>query len=119
MPVIKVEAFPFSRYGTVDGRVLRVSHDAVDEREAQALSDPKAALKPQPSNGVTEVSASQNLVFPATISLDKQALDIDGKQVPLTPGMAVTVEVLTGQRRALEYVLSPLREVAFNSAHER
>jgi hemolysin D len=117
--VIKIEAFPFSRYGTVDGRVLRVSHDAVDEREAQALSDPKAALKPQPSNGVTEVSASQNLVFPATISLGKQALDIDGKQVPLTPGMAVTVEVLTGHRRALEYVLSPLREVAFNSAHER
>jgi hypothetical protein len=33
--------------------------------------------------------------------------------------MAVTVEVLTGKRRALDYILSPLREVASSSAHER
>ena len=37
----------------------------------------------------------------------------------LSPGMAVTVEVLTGKRRALDYILSPLREVASSSGHER
>ena len=46
-------------------------------------------------------------------------MNIDGKEITLTAGMAVTVEVLTGQRRAIDYVLSPLREVASRTAHER
>jgi hemolysin D len=58
-------------------------------------------------------------VFPATVALAKKTITIDGKEIPLSPGMAVTVEVLTGQRRALDYVLSPLREVTSTSAHER
>ena len=66
-----------------------------------------------------DLSKNQNLVFPATIALAKKSINVDGKDIPLSPGMAVTVEVLTGHRRALDYVLSPLREVASSSAHER
>ena len=117
--VVKIEAFPFTRYGTVDGTVVKVSRDAVDDRDAQALSDPKATTKPQSLSAVADVSKNQNLVFPATVSLSKKTMNVDGKDIPLSPGMAVTVEVLTGHRRVLDYVLSPLREVAFNSAHER
>jgi len=39
--VVKVESFPFTRYGTIDGTVIKVSRDAVEEREASALSDPR------------------------------------------------------------------------------
>jgi hemolysin D len=115
--VVKVESFPFTRYGTVEGAVIKVSRDAVDDREASALSDPKSSTKPQ--SPVTDLARSQNLVFPATIALNKTAITVDGKDIPLSPGMAVTVEVLTGKRRALDYILSPLREVASSSAHER
>ncbi len=66
-----------------------------------------------------DLSKNQNLVFPATIALAKKSINVDGKDIPLSPGMAVTVEVLTGYRRALDYVLSPLREVTSSSAHER
>ena len=66
--VVKIEPFPFTRYGTVDGTVTRVSRDAVDEREASALSDPKSSAKPQ-SYSPPELSRGQNLVFPATIAL--------------------------------------------------
>jgi hemolysin D len=116
--VVKVESFPFTRYGTIDGTVIKVSRDAVDEREASALSDPRSAVRPQASSA-QELSKGQNLVFPATITLAKNSINVDGKTIPLSPGMAVTVEVLTGHRRALDYVLSPLREVASSSAHER
>jgi hemolysin D len=114
--VVKVESFPFTRYGTVEGTVTKVSRDAVDDREASALSDPKWSTKPQSS--VSDIAKNQNLVFPATIALKKTVITVDGKDIPLSPGMAVTVEVLTGKRRALDYVLSPLRE-ASSSGHER
>ena len=117
--VIKVEAFPFTRYGTIDGIIINVSRDAVDDRDARALNDPKASTQIPAWSGGTELSRSQNLVFPATISLSKNVIAVDGKDISLSPGMAVTVEILTGHRRALDYILSPLREVVSSSGHER
>jgi hemolysin D len=117
--VVKIESFPFTRYGTIDGTVLKVSRDAVDEREANTLSDPGSAVKPQAATTATAPTKAQNLVFPATIGLTRRAINVDGKEIPLSTGMAVTVEIRTGQRRAIDYVLSPLREVFSSSGHER
>ena len=114
--VIKVHSFPFTRYGTVEGKVMIVSRDAVDDREA-ATFDPKASAGSQSASSV--VAKNHNFVFPTTIALNKTVITVEGKAIPLSPGMAVTVEVLTGQRRALDYILSPLSEVASNSGHER
>ena len=116
---MKVESFPFTRYGTIDATVLKVSRDAVDEREASALSDPGSAVKPQASTTATAPARPQNLVFPAIIGLSRRAINVDGKDIPLSPGMAVVVEIRTGQRRAIDYVLSPLREVVSGTGHER
>jgi hemolysin D len=116
--VVKVEAFPFTRYGTIAGEVAKVSRDAVDERDAANLSDAANAVKPQ-AGGSAQPPRPQNLVFPATIHLSQRTIAIDGKDVPLTAGMAVTVEIKTGQRRAIDYLLSPLREVATQAARER
>lgn len=116
--VVKVEAFPFTRYGTITGKVIRISRDAVDEREASAQSDPRSGVKPQ-AFSTTEFSKGQNLVFPAAISLERTTITVDGKAIALSAGMTVTVEILTGKRRVLDYVLSPLREIASSSAHER
>jgi hemolysin D len=118
--VVKIESIPFTRFGTIDGTVLKVSRDAVDEREESALNDPKSNARPQLSTTTTaQQTTGQNLVFPATISLTRRVIKVDGKEIPLSPGMAVTVEIRTGQRRALDYVLSPLREVTSNAGHER
>ncbi len=118
--VIKIEAFPFTRYGTINGKVVRVSRDAVDEREAQGMADPMTSSRPSgaQSAGATS-SRSQNLVFPATVRLEKRTILVEGKEIPLSPGMAVTVEILTGHRRAIDYVLSPLREITSSSGRER
>lgn len=116
--VIKIEAFPFTRYGSIPGKVQRVSRDAVEERDAQAMADPMTAARP---GGVSSGTGTKGptLVFPATVRLERSTINIDGKQIPLSPGMSVTVEILTGQRRAIDYVLSPLREVTSNSGRER
>jgi membrane fusion protein, hemolysin D len=116
--VVKVDAFPFTRYGTIDGVVERVSRDAVDERNATELSDAANAAKPQEA-APGSPAKTQNLVFPASIKLAQPWIEIDGKQVALRPGMAVTVEIKTGQRRAIDYLLSPLREMTSQAARER
>jgi hemolysin D len=50
----------------------------------------------------------QNLVFPITLSLDRSTVAADGAEIPLTNGMAVTVEIKTGQHRIIDYIFSPL-----------
>jgi hemolysin D len=118
--IVKIEAFPFTRYGAVDATVSKVSRDAVDERDATNLSDAATVTKPQPgASTAQQQSRTQNLVFPATLQLAQRSLLIDGKEVPLTPGMAVTVEIKTGSRRAIDFVLSPLREVTVQAGRER
>ena len=116
--VIKVDAFPFTRYGTIGGTVAKVFGDAVDERDATELSDAANAARPQGADPGSPLK-TQNLVFPATIRLAQRFIDVDGQQVALRPGMAVTVEVRTGRRRAIDYLLAPLREVASEAGRER
>jgi hemolysin D len=115
--VVKVEAFPFTRFGTLDATVAKVSRDAVDERYASNLSDAESTTKPQGSAG--QPSQAPSLVFPATLTLASRTISIGGSDVPLVPGMSVSVEIKTGRRRAIDYVLSPLREFVSQTAHER
>ena len=116
--VVKVEAFPFTRYGTIEGTVTTLSHDAVDERDATNLSDVTTATKPQ---GVStgQPSGPRKSRFPGDDHAVAQSIMIDGKEIPLLPGMAVTAEIKTGQRRVIDFVLSPLIEVTSQTSHER
>jgi len=91
---IKVETFPFTLYGTIPGRVLTVSDDAAPIEKV-------------------------GLVYPSRVSMDRGTIQVEGKQVNLTPGMAVTVEIKTGQRRVIEYLLSPLLKSVNESLRER
>ncbi len=116
--VIKVEAFPFTRFGVVEGEVTRVATDAIPEPDAQQL-EAAAAKELQSIIPTGNVQRVQNLVFPVTISPDKSSINVDGKAMPLSPGMAVTIEVKTGKRRILEYLFSPLAEISSEAMKER
>src|SRR5215467_1798381 len=91
---IKVETFPFTLYGTIPGKVLSVSDDAAPIEK-------------------------MGLVYPTRISMDRSTIQVEGKQVNLSPGMAVTVEIKTGKRRLIEYLLSPLLKSVKESLRER
>jgi hemolysin D len=55
----------------------------------------------------------------ARVSLDRSAMKVDGRKVNLAPGMAVTVEIKTGTRRVIEYLLSPLLRYRQEALRER
>ncbi|MFS8144315.1 HlyD family type I secretion periplasmic adaptor subunit [Rhizobium sp. BR 249] len=116
--VIKVEAFPFTRYGILNGTVTRVATDAIPEPDAQQLEG-QPAKELQSVIPIGNAQRVQNLVFPVVIKPDETDIDIDGTRVPLTPGMSVTVEVKTGSRRILEYLYSPLAEISSEAMQER
>jgi hemolysin D len=115
--VLKIDLFPFTRYGTIAAEVTRVGHDAIPEPEAQATES--NGTQSQKPGLFTPAERTQNLVFPVTLKLDKTAVTVDGESVPLKPGMSVKIEIATGSRRILEYFLSPLVEVASEAIRER
>ncbi|WP_244936276.1 HlyD family type I secretion periplasmic adaptor subunit [Methylobacterium currus] len=117
--VVKIDAFPFTRYGSIDGKVVRVSRDAVDDREAGGGSDALSVARSQGVNPVTGMPKTQNLIFPVTVALARTTIMADGKEVALTPGMTATVEIRTGRRRVIDYLLSPVRETTATAGHER
>lgn len=91
---VKLEAFPFTRYGYIDGAVLHLSGDAIEDE-------------------------TRGLVYDARVSLAAGAIVAEGENVPLEPGMAVTVEIRTGERRVIEFLLSPLLRYRDESLRER
>ena len=92
--VVKLEAFPFTRYGTLHDRVVRVSADSVgDER--------------------------QGLAYALRVALDDQYLEAGDGRVRLSPGMAAAIEVRTGERRLISFFLEPLLRYRHESLRER
>lgn len=76
--VIKLETFNYTRYGTVDAEVSRVTADAVNDDKRGAI-------------------------FPAALHLKSHQMRVDGKLITLSPGMNLTAEIKTGKRRIIEY----------------
>ena len=111
---VKLETFPYTRYGTVGAKVMSVAADAV-------VSEPARA--PQNSFGNNANSADnkapQGASFPATLQLDQRDINVDGRRVHLSPGMNLTAEIKTGRRRVIDYLLSPVREHLGGSLKER
>lgn len=114
---VKVESFPFTTYGTLDARVTRVAADAVPQVEASEREENPAAMGRRTGFGAAQ--RIQNLVYPVSLTLDRASIPVAGVEVPLTPGMAVTVEVKTGSRRILSFLFSPLIETFSTAMRER
>ncbi len=91
---VKVETFPFTKYGTLAGRLAGIGHDAVSDE-------------------------THGLVYKVRILLEKSSIGVNGHPVRLEPGMAVTAEVRTGDRRLVEFLMSPLLRYRNEFARER
>lgn len=91
---IKLEAFPFTRYGLLPGRVIGIAGDArVDPR-----------LGP---------------VFPARVALDRHVVSLGDRNAPILPGMTLAADITTGRRSLLSYLLSPIEKARLEAARER
>ena len=87
---VKLETFPHTKYGTVTAKVDIVTADAVTDEKKGSY-------------------------YPATITLAKSQMNIDGKTVNLSPGMNISAKIKTGQRRVIECLLIPIQWVANES----
>jgi len=113
---IKVDTFPFTRYGLIHGQVREVSHDSVDEGQTDQRREGTSAAGDAPTTGVQR---SRQLVYTARLALDQTYLDVDGKPMELQPGMSVTAEIKTGKRRVLDFLLSPFHRYSHDALRER
>jgi HlyD family secretion protein len=105
---VKLAAFPFQRYGMLEGTVLRIAADAAES------SLDKESPRAQPEAGQPEVSP-----YKAIVKLNAQKLRAQGAEWPLAPGMHVVAEIRQGTRTVLEYLLSPVEKTVTEAARER
>lgn len=91
---IKIDSFPFTKYGVIDGEVTDISADAIEHEQL-------------------------GLLFTLKASLATDEINVNGKWVKLKPGMSVTVEIKTGTRRLMEFLLAPLMRGVSEGARER
>ena len=113
---IKVETFPYTRYGLIHGRVREIARDAVAESQSdQSMSRGSRSTSDEPG----AIERSHHLVYMARIALGQTSLMVEGRPIELAPGMAVIAEIKTGRRRVLDFLLSPLQSYAHDSLRER
>lgn len=91
---IKLDAFTFTKYGTLDGIVRSISSDALEDENL-------------------------GFVYDTRITLLSDYIHADGRNVPLIPGMSVTAEIKTGKRRIIEFLLSPVKRYQSEFGQER
>ena len=103
---LKFAAFPFQKYGMIEGTVEHVSADAADGNAANAnQNDPSKKNQP--------------LLYKALVRLKDMALAMDGQRFALSAGMQTNAEIWLGDRTVMEYLLSPVRKAWHEAARER
>ncbi|MBU6463050.1 MAG: HlyD family type I secretion periplasmic adaptor subunit [Bradyrhizobium sp.] len=112
---IKVHTFNYTRYGVLHGKVLSVSPDTI-ARDGRDVAEPRTHAEGPAGNSQQE---PDDLVYAARVSLDEHQLQAEDRVVELGPGMAVTVEMKTGSRRIIDYLLSPLAKYEHEALRER
>jgi HlyD family secretion protein/hemolysin D len=112
---LKVDAFPFTRYGLLSGTVTSVDRDA----EAAPVSQSGVQGSQRAADATDQVEGSERLRYTVHIALQPGALDVDGRPANLLPGMSVKAEILTGKRRIIDFLLAPLREHIHDAMRER
>ena len=99
---IKLAAYPFQKYGMLEGRIQHLGADAQQDRAGDA------AVRPL-----------REAAYRALVSIESAFLESRGEHLALVPGMLVMAEIHLGTRTVLEYLLSPVQRLVREAARER
>ncbi len=91
---VKITAYDSQRYGALDGFIARVAANSVTDRDG-------------------------NIMFEIEVRTDKNYLGSAAKPLPVTTGMVADIEVITGKRTILNYIIKPLRRGFERALRER
>ncbi|MBD3829324.1 MAG: HlyD family type I secretion periplasmic adaptor subunit [Arcobacter sp.] len=95
--IIKITAYDFSIYGGLDGKIVEISADTIVDKE----------------------SKEGKSYYRVLVKTDKNYLERKGKKLPIIPGMVATVDIVTGKKTILDFILKPILKVKQDSLHER
>jgi hemolysin D len=107
---VKLSAYPFQKYGMLDGQVLQVSADATDR---------SASNNTQNSTDQNQSNANTQLAYRTVVQLSKQNLEIEQDQLKLAPGMQVAAEIKLADQTVMQYLLSPVTKAFHEAGRER
>lgn len=91
---VKITAYDSSIYGSLAGQVERISADTIEDKRGETYY-------------LVQVRTSENSIV------------YQGKSLPIIPGMIATVDILTGQKTVMDYILKPILKASQNALHER
>lgn len=109
---VKLMAYPFQKYGMVDGKVLQVSADATDRGKSSSQSNPN-------DNAQDITNGGSQLAYRTIVQLDKQNLQVEQEKLHLTSGMQVAAEIKLADQTVMQYLLSPVTKAFHEAGRER
>lgn len=95
--IVKITAYDFSIYGGLDGKIVEISADSIKDKESK---DNKSYYK-------------------VVVKTKKNYLEKDGERLPIIPGMIASVDIKTGKKTILDFILKPILKTKDNALHER
>jgi len=95
--IIKITAYDFAIYGGLDGKIVEISADTIVDKD----------------------SKEGKSYYRVLVKTDKNYLERKGKKLPIIPGMIATVDIVTGKKTILDFILKPILKVKQESLHER
>jgi adhesin transport system membrane fusion protein len=97
--VVKISAYDSSVYGSLKGKVERISADTIVDEKAEKAGHP-------------------NTFYRVMVRTDKHYLGTADKTLPIIPGMVATVEILTGEKSVMDYLIKPARTLRNEALRE-
>lgn len=95
--IVKITAYDFSIYGALEGKVVEISADSI----------------------IDENDRNKKSYYKVTIQTDKNYLEREGEKLPIIPGMITSVDIITGKKSILDYLLKPILKTKDSALHER
>lgn len=106
---VKVDTFPFQKYGSLKGTLLSVSPDAEEKNAASRDTDTRsgAGSSGDPSRAAVD-NANAGYVYKVRIRTEQSQFTVNGESRPIQAGMTVQADITTDRRRVIEFFLSPV-----------
>ncbi|RXK13545.1 secretion protein HylD [Halarcobacter mediterraneus] len=95
--IVKITAYDFSIYGGLDAKIVEISADSIIDKESK---DGKSYYR-------------------VIVKTEKNYLERNGEKLPIIPGMIASVDIITGKKTILDFILKPILKVKQNALHER
>ena len=95
--IVKITAYDFSIYGSLEGKIVEISADSIKDKE----------------------SKDDRSYYKVVVKTNKNYLERNGEKLPIIPGMIASVDIKTGKKTILDFILKPILKTKQNALHER